>query len=172
MADNQNTPPNDQAGTGDGNTPPAATQTPPNDQAGASGDDEVITLKKSDYNNLVSQRDKANNSASATEAYVMQMAKKEEISDWLKEKQSEFPDVSIDDLMAAESEAELPKIAARTQRRIEDAVQAKLKTVQRASVPTLSPEDKAAKLAALSGKDRPDDAFEQFVGLQMTPTTK
>jgi hypothetical protein len=169
MAD-QNTPPNDQAGTGDGNqTPPAATQTPPNDQAGASGDDEFVKLKKSDYQNLVSQRDKANNDRGATDAYIMQMAKKEEISDWLNENKSDYPDLSIDDLMVAESKDDLPALAKRTQRRIEDAVQAKLKTVQRASVPTLSPADKAAKLKELSGSNRPDDAFEQFVNLQMTP---
>jgi hypothetical protein len=169
MADDQNTPPADPAGTEPAPSADPATQ-PPVDPAGASGDDETITLSKKDYKNLVAQRDKANNDRSATDAYVMQLAKKEEISDWHKEHASEYPDVTIDDLMAAESEEDLPKIAKRTQRRIEDAVQAKLKSVQRASAPSISPEERAEKLKKLSGNNRPDDAFEQMVDLRMTPT--
>lgn len=169
MADDQNTPPVDPAGTDAPDTDAPATQ-PPVDPAGASSDDETITLSKKDYKNLVSQRDKANNDRSATDAYVMQLAKKEEISDWHKENASKYPDVTIDDLMAAESEEELPKIAERTQRRIEDAVQAKLKSVQRASAPSVSPEERDQKLKKLRGNDRPNDAFEQMVDLRMTPT--
>lgn len=170
MAESPTTAPNDPAGTG-GTDVPAATQTPPQDPSAAT-EEKTVTLKESDYKNLISQRDKANNDRSATDAYVMQLAKKEEISDWHKEHASEFPDVTIDDLMAAESEDELPKIAARTQRRIEDAVQAKILSTQRASAPTISPEDRAAKLKALQGPDAPADAFEQFVGLQMTQSSK
>jgi hypothetical protein len=170
MADDQNTPPTDPAGTEPAPSVDPATQ-PPVDPAGASGD-ETITLKKADYNKLVSQRDKANNTASATEGFVMEMAKEREVSNWHKENAQEYPDVTIDDLMAAESEEDLPKIAARTQRRIEDAVQSKLKTVQRASTPSITPEERAEKLKKLQGPDRPDDAFEQMVDLRSLPTTK
>lgn len=165
MAENQGTPPNDQVGTDGGVTPPAATQTP-NDQAGASGEDETITLKKSDYQNLISQRDKANNTSAATEAWVMEQAKKQDVGDWLTENQSKYPEVSLSDLMSAESEEELPKLAERTQRRIDDAVQSKLKTLNTADAPVLTPEQRSEKLKKLSGKDKPDDAFEQMVVLQ------
>lgn len=164
MAEDQGTPPAAQAGTDDGSSnPPAATQTPPNGQDGASGGDETITLKKSDYNNLVSQRDRANNTSAATEAWVMEQAKKQDVRAFIKENKSKYPDVSVDDLMAAEDEDELPKIAERTQRRIDDAVQSKLKTLNSATAPELSPEQRAEKRKALTGKDRPNDAFEQAV---------
>lgn len=164
MAEDQGTPPNDQAGTGDGNqTPPAATQTPPNGQAGASGDDETITLSKKDYQNIISQRDKANNTSAATEAWVMEQAKKQDVRSWLKENKKDYPDVSLDDLMAAEDEDQLPTIATRTQRRIDDAVQSKLKTLNSATAPELTPEQRAEKRKALTGKNRPNDAFEQAV---------
>lgn len=165
MADDQGTPPAAPAGTGDGTqTPPAATQTPPKEPAGASGgDEETITLKKSDYNNLVSQRDRANNTSAATEAWVMEQAKKQDVRAFIKENKDKYPDVSLDDLMAAEDEEELPKIAERTQRRIDDAVQSKLKMLNSATAPELSPEQRAEKRKALTGKDRPNDAFEQAV---------
>lgn len=168
MADNPTTAPTAPAETGEPQAPPA---TPAPKEQGSATEDKTVTLSEKDYKNLVSARDKANNDNAATNAYVMEMAKKDEITDWLKENKKDYPDVSIDDLMAADSEDALPKLAAKTQRRIEDAVQARLKNVQRASAPTLSPEDRAAKLKALSSADRPDDAFEQFVGLQMTPTS-
>lgn len=164
MAEDQSTPPEAPAGTGDGNqTPPAATQTPPQEPAGASGDDETITLKKKDYNNLISQRDQAKNTSAATEAWVMEQAKKQDVRAWVKENKQKYPDVSIDDLMSAESEEELPKIAERTQRRIDDAVQSKLKTMNSATAPELTPEQRTEKRKALTGNNRPNDAFEQAV---------
>jgi hypothetical protein len=162
MADDQGTPPAAQAGT-DGQAP-AATQTPTNAPDGASGGDEkTITLKESDYKNLISQRDRANSTSAATEAWVMEQAKKQDVRAFIKENKDKYPDVSVDDLMAAEDEDQLPEIAKRTQRRIDDAVQSKLKTLNSATAPELTPEQRAEKRKALTGKDRPNDAFEQAV---------
>lgn len=164
MADNQGTAPAAPAGTGEAApTAPAATQQPTQEPSAASGGDETITLKKSDYNNLVAQRDRANNTSAATEAWVMEQAKKQDVRAFIKENKDKYPDVSVDDLMVAEDEDELPKIAEKTQRRIDDAVQSKLKTLNSATAPELTPEQRAEKRKALTGKDAPNDAFEQAV---------
>lgn len=166
MADDPKTPPQDPAGTG---TPPTATPPatqPPQDPAGAT-EEKTVTLSEKDYKKLVSQRDKANNDASATEAWVMNEAKKQDVGSWLKSNKEKYPDVSRADLMAAESEEELPALAEKMQRRIDDATQKKLLDIQKAGAPALTPEQKAEKLAKLKGNNAPNDAFEQMVNLQL-----
>jgi hypothetical protein len=166
MAEEPKTPPTDPAGTG--TPPPAAAPAtqPPKDPAGAT-EEKTVTLKESDYKNLVSQRDKNANRAEATEAWVMEQAKKQDVSAWLKTNKAKYADVSVSDLMAAESEDELPALAEKMQARIDKATQKKLLEIQNATAPSLTPEQKAEKLAKLKGNNAPSDAFEQMVDLQL-----
>jgi hypothetical protein len=172
MAEQAQTPPTAPAGTGDGaQTPPAAPQTPQG-QGGTS--DEVVTIPKKELEglqksnkDLLSQRDKNANRAEATEAWVMEQAKKQDVSAWLKSNKAKFADVSVDDLMNAESEEELPALAEKMQARIDKATQKKLLEIQTAGAPSLTPEQKAEKLAKLKGNNAPTDAFEQMVDLQL-----
>ena len=148
---------------GDPNTPPA---TPPaNNPVPPATDDEIITLKKSDYNNLISQRDRNFQSNHESEAYVATLAKREGIDNFLSEHKEDFPDVTRDDLMHLDDPDDLEAEAKRVQRRLEDAVQKKLKDVQVVGEPVLSPEDKAAKLEALK-KNPGSSSFSQMIELQ------
>jgi len=145
------TPPQDPGATDGGATPPAATN--PNGGGGAT-DDNTVTLNKEDYNNLISQRDRANNTNSETDAVVNELLKKDAINSFLTENKDKYPDVNFDDLTLADSPEELEKLAERQQKRIEDAVQKKLMDVQTTTAPVLSPQEKAQQLKQL--KDNPD----------------
>lgn len=172
--ESQQTPPNENPeGTGgqEPQTPPAATQ--PQGQSGAAtDDDEVVTLKKSDYNNLISTRDKNHERASATEAYVMQMAQKNDIQEYLSnpEVKSKFPDVEVDDLMDAESPDDFEKLAGQTQARIDKAANRRLADIQQVGAPTISPDEKSAQLKKL--KSNPgSQSFQKMLELESTPTS-
>ena len=165
----QQTPPtNEPVGTG-GDEPAAI---PPQQPKGAAtDDDEVVTLKKSDYQNLVSQRDRNHETARATELYVMEMAQKEDIKGFLSDEENakKFPDVEVEDLMGAESPEDFEKLAGQTQARIDKAAQRRIADIQKATTPVLSPEDKAEELKKL--KQKPGSAsFQRMLELQSTPT--
>lgn len=143
------TPPQDPGATG--GDEPAAT----NSQGGGGAtDDNTVTLSQEDYKNLVGQRDRANNANSETDAVVNELLKKDAINSFLTENKDKYPDVNFDDLALAESPEDLEDIAKKQQKRIEDAVQKKLMDVQTTTVPTLSPQEKAAQLKQL--RDKPD----------------
>lgn len=154
---------------GTGGNPPAAT--PPQGQPAAT-DDETVTLKKEDYNNLISQRDRANNDKGELNETVLTLAeereeriKKEMIGDFLEQNKEKFPDLTTDDLMAAGSPDELEDLATKRQRRYEDVVQEKLLKVQKTTAPILSPEEKAEELKRL--KQNPgSDSFQRALELQ------
>lgn len=148
---------------------PAAT----NPQATSTAtDDETVTIKKSDYNNLIGQRDRANNDNGELNDTVLTLAeereeriKKEMIGDFLEQNKQKFPDLTSDDLMSARSPEELETLAAQRQRRYEDVVQEKLLKVQKTDAPILSPEDRAAELKKL--KENPSKgSFGKFLELQ------
>lgn len=170
MAENQPaTPPNDPAGTGGGDpqdTPPAATQEPPKDESGATKDGEkTITLKESDYKNLISQRDKNANEASANSEFVLTLAKEREIDSFLEQNKEKFPDVQRKDLMYLDDPEMLEEAAGQMQARLDDHAQAKLKDVQTTTAPILSPEERTAQLKKLKSSDDPQ-AFEKMVELR------
>lgn len=168
MSDINPTTDGDQPVGTDGN-PPAATQ--PQGQPAAT-DEETVTLKKADYQNLVSARDRANNDKGELSDTVLTLAeereeriKSEMIGDFLEKNKEKYPDLTTDDLMAAGSPEELDTLAAKRQRRYEDVVQEKLLKVQKAGAPVLSPEDRAAELKKL--KENPDKgSFGRFLELQ------
>jgi hypothetical protein len=157
-----------QPGGTDGN-PPAAT--PPQSSTPAT-DDETVTLNKEDYNNLIAQRDRANNDKGELNETVLTLAeereeriKKEMIGDFLEQNKDKFPDLTTDDLMAAGSPDELETLATKRQRRYEDVVQEKLLKVQKTTAPVLSPEERAEELKRL--KQNPgSDSFQRALELQ------
>lgn len=151
-------------GTDDGNTPPAATP-PANPAEPPATDDDVVTLKKEDYNNLISQRDRNHQLSSESEGYVATLAKREGIDEFLTEHKIDYPDVTRDDLMHLEDPEALEAEAKRIQKRYEDVVQKKLLDVQRADTPVLSPEDRAAKLEQLK-KTPGSKSFSEMIELQ------
>lgn len=147
------------------------TATPPTSTTPAT-DDETVTLNKEDYNNLIAQRDRANNDKSELNDTVLTLAeereeriKKEMIGDFLEQNKDKFPDLTTDDLMAAGSPDELETLAAKRQRRYEDVVQEKLLKVQKTTAPILSPEERAEELKRL--KQNPgSDSFQRALELQ------
>lgn len=140
-------------------TPPAPTATPP------ATDDKTVTLSETDYKNLVAARDRSNNANSELEDSVTDILKEREIDKFLKSNAEKFPDITADDLMLANSPAELEELAAKQQRRVEDAVQKKLLDVQKATAPVLSPQERAAELKKL--KDSPGSgSFGRMLELQ------
>lgn len=160
----------DSVPTTDGNQPvetggeqPAATQ-PKSDPPAT--DDNVVTLKQEDYNNLIAQRDRANNINSDTDEIVNDLLKEREIKKFLESNQDQFPDVTYDDLMIAATPDELEEVAKTRQKRYEDVVQKKLMDVQKTTAPVLSPQERAAQLKKL--RDNPDDSsFEKMLDLQL-----
>lgn len=158
------------AGTGGSNptaTPPQGTPTAPEGSAIPEG---YELIRTEDKNNLVAARDRSNNANSDLEDSVTDILKEREINKFLKGNAEKFPDVTVDDLMLANSPEELEDIATRQQRRIEDAVQAKLLSTQKATAPVLSPQERAAELKKL--KDSPNDqSFGRMLELQESQTT-
>lgn len=145
-----------------GGEQPAATQ--PNGDSPAT-DDNAVTLNRQDYNNLIAQRDRANNTNSETDEIVNDLLKEREIKNFLESNKDQFPDVTYDDLMIAASPEELEQVAKARQKRYEDVVQKKLMDVQKTTAPVLSPQERAAQLKKLS--DNPDDSsFEKMLELQ------
>lgn len=163
------TPQDDPAGTGGSDpqgTPPAATPTPQDDPSGATKDGEkTITLKESDYKNLISQRDKNANEASANSEFMLTLAKEREIDSFLEQNKEKFPDVQRKDLMYLDDPALLEEAAGQMQARLDDHAQAKLKDVQSTTAPILTPEERSAQLKKLKSSDDPN-RFEKMVELR------
>ena len=158
------------AGTGGSNptaTPPQGTPTAPEGSAIPEG---YELIRTEDKNNLVAARDRSNNANSDLEDSVTDILKEREINKFLKGNAEKYPDVTADDLMIASSPDELEAVATKQQRRIEDAVQAKLLSTQKATAPVLSPQERAAELKKL--KDSPDkNSFGRMLELQESQTT-
>ncbi len=102
----------------------------------------------------------------ATNEYVAELAKKETIGDFLKEKVKDFPDVTLDDLMVVDDPEQLESYAGTMQRRIDDAVQKKLESSQKAGAPTQTPDERAAKLKKAKAKGD----FGSYLNAKLTPT--
>lgn len=147
------------------------TATPPANPANPTAtDDKTVTLSETDYKNLIAQRDRANNANSDLEDSVTDILKEREINKFLTSNKEKFPDVTADDLMIASSPDELEAVATKQQRRIEDAVQAKLLSTQKATAPVLSPQERAAELEKLK-KNPGSGSFGRMLELQESQTT-
>ena len=160
--------------------PAPAAPVQPEAKGAVTGDDETVTISKSEFEkmqksnkDLLSQRDRNHESARATEAQVAQMAQEKDVEKWLKdpEQQKKFPDVNIDDLMEYPLDPEqYEKVAAQTQARIDSAVNRRIASIEKASEPSISPKDKAAKLKQL--RENPGSgSFQQMLQLEQTPTS-
>lgn len=161
-----------------GNNPGATggqqpTATNPQGQPAASGEQHVPEgyelIRTEDKNNLVSARDKANQENGAQGEFLQEIAKERAVGNFLKENSADYPDVTQDDLMNvfATNEEELKTEATRMQQRYEQVAQNRLKSMEKATAPTMSPADKAARLKAL--KDNPSrSSFGEMVNLQTT----
>lgn len=164
---NPQTPPQNPAPTG-GDTPPA---TDPKGGGGAT-DDETVTLKKSDYNKLISQRDRANNTNKDQDDVIASLAqdkdyrdKVEYIDDWLESNKDKYPQVTRDDLLFISDPDQIEEAAKKRQRRYEDVIQDNLKNVQKAKLPVLSPEQREAEEKKL--KENPTKgAFGKMLSLR------
>jgi len=167
--DPKTTPEQNPAGTGGGEenpTPPAASHT--QDGQGAATEEELVSIPLKDYKALQSQRDRSNERARAVEAKVIQDMQKDDIKEYLSdpENKKKFPDVTIKDLMSAEDPEDFEQLALQTQERIDQAVQKRLADTQRATAPTLSPDEKAAKLKKLASNPS-RESLEQAISLQL-----
>lgn len=147
-------------------TPAAPEATPaPKAPVEATTDDETVTIKKSDYKNLLSGRDKAKTEAAANQDFVLELAKEREIDSFLETNKDKFSYLKREDLMHLEDPTLLQAESERLQRRFEDIIQDALLNVGQAKPAPLSEADKAKELKSLK-KNKPDDAFERMVDLQ------
>lgn len=186
MEDKTNqTPPSNPAGAPGGNqTPPAVNQQPQGN--GAATDDEKVTLLKKDFDALLKQRDTngrekgtaenraadAEERAAQNEALVNSLVVKDAVRDAIAtvEFKEKYPDVSEQDLLEAHprSDEEILKIAERMQQRYDKVKLDHAAKVQVAKPPTMSAADRDTQLKALSGPNKPKNAFQK--GLQLIRT--
>ena len=155
------------AGTGDGNTPPAATPqpnapAPVTDPAPAPAPDPNTKA-------VVSQRDKANEqlrqaqeeNASLVdrvdflESYAETAEREKAINNFLTKNAEEYPDVEFDDLAHVRNPDDLEKEAKRIQTRLQQHTQSKILEIeQNPSGPALTPEQVAAQDEELRANPR------------------
>lgn len=176
---------------GTGGTPPATQepQTPPAATPEAASIPAGMKLiKEEDYNNLISQRDKANNGAKTaeqlaaeaearaadTDALVNGMLQREAVRDFLatSDAKEKYPDVTEAELLEANptSDEQIEKFAEARQQRYEQVKQAAIKKAQRVEAPTISTQDRNQQLADLK-KNKPRGAFQQALRLTRMQTS-
>lgn len=158
--------------TGDEAPQTVAPVVPATDQAksAATGEQtESVTLSQKDYNELIAQRDRANENlkkSGGTDDLVLEMYKEKEISSFLKTNAEKYPDVEPDDLMYLDDPAQMDEAAAKMQRRVEDRAQKKLAEIQVAdNTPRLTEQQKSEQIEALKGGNAPD-RFEQMLKIR------
>ncbi len=146
---------------------PTATPTPDLGTPAPTDDDanDMVTISKKDLKALQSSRDKNFETSRQTQAAVEALMKKDYVKDFLSDPENakKFPDVEIEDLLGAEDEDDVIKLAEAEQQRVERKVQKHLSEVEIAEPPTISSKDKATKLKAL---DTPQpNAFQKFMAI-------
>lgn len=159
------TPPAEPTGTEP--TPGEATPPETNPEPVSQEGEKMITIPESSFKKLQSDSTKNFERLRNTEAWVMQEAQKQDISTFLGDaaNKEKFPDVEVDDLMGSESPEDFEKLAGQTQARIDKAAQRRLADIQKAGDPSLSPEEKSAKLKKL--KENPGSAsFQEMLSLE------
>lgn len=163
-------PPNDQQ---TGSPAPKETDTPsatpPSGGESATGDDEVVTIKKSDLNNIISARDRNAEQLrqnSAQDAFLMELAVERTVNKFLADNKDKFPDVVLDDLLHVDDPDNLEAVATRIQDSISKKVQAKLESVQLKEVPRLTEQQKTDKLNELRGDKTKRHKFGAFLRIQ------
>jgi hypothetical protein len=171
-------PTNEPAGTGAAGTegtPPAATQQPQTPPTATPQlpqlPDGYEAIRTEDKNNLISQRDKANNSSQETEMVVSALAQKDAIRDAMatSDFKDKYPDVTEADLVDANplSDEQILAIAEAKQQRYEVVKQSALQKVQIAEAPTISQADKDTKMKELAQPAK-SSRFQQALQLART----
>lgn len=170
---------NGAAGT-DGQAP-AATQTPPTPPAVTPETGNVPEgyelIRTEDKNNLVSQRDKANNSNSETDTILTGLlqeraVEKAVLTDEFKEK---YPDVTAEDVLDADpaDQDDILAIAEKKQKRYEAIKQNALKNATKIDAPPeISPEEKSQELKKLAGPNKPKNAFQRAIAIDLMKVIK
>ena len=145
-------------------TPPAApAATPPSKGSDtATGDEETITLKKADYNNLVGGRDRSNEELSGALSYIERQAQKDGIEKFLKDNGKDYPDLSYDDLSHVEDPRTLEAEAKRIQTRLQDHAQSKILEIENHRPPQETADQRATREAELA-KNPSNDAWEKVL---------
>lgn len=147
----QNTTPQNPGGTGNipGTQPPVSSPaTPPQNGGGAaSGDEETVTLKKTDYNNLIGQRDSSNNELSSAMSYIENDAREKAVNKFLTTNKEKYPDLSTEDLSHVDDPQMLETEATRLQTRLQQHAQSKILEIENHQTPRESAEDRAAREA-------------------------
>ena len=165
---------NGSAGTGEKNS--SATQTPQNPPAVTPDTfqppEGFELIRTEDKKNLVSQRDRANNGNSESDALLGALYQKDAIRDTVSNPKfkEDYPDVTMEDLLDANpsSDEEILAVAKLKQERFETIRQNALKNVQRVDgPPTISPEEKAEELKKLAGPQRPKNAFARALKIDL-----
>lgn len=145
-----------------GNTPPA---TDPQGKPSATVDNGQFQvpegyklIKEEDHKKVISSRDKSNNDLKEVKGQVFELQQKEAIRTAMatSEFKEKYPDVSFDDIVAGfpQSEEEIVSIAKAMQERFEKVKLDHVAKVQRVVTPTISAEDKEAKLEELKKPSR------------------
>lgn len=151
-------------------TPPAnpaddkGASQPPTNGAGATPDEETVTLKKKDYNNLLSQRDKANNDKQSQDAFLGEIAQERYISDFLAKNKEKYPDISAEDLKHVLDPEQMDAEAARLQDRLNSHAQAKLLEIENPTPVRETPDERNAREAELKKKPGKDTLAKVFAG--------
>jgi hypothetical protein len=140
---------------GTGGTPPTATppeQTPnsgkpagtPTDQNG-----DTVVIPKKDYNNLIAQRDRANNANGQPDEAFQQMQYDFYKTKAVDQAVKDYPDVPRDVFEASESPEQMETLAKAFQRHAEKVKQDALKDLTNVDTGTLTSEQKAERLDKL-----------------------
>ena len=159
------TPSTEQVETGGSISEPTATQ--PDASSGAVTDDEeMVTISKKDHKELIASRDRNHERARVTENWAIEQMQKEDIKDFLsdEENKKKYPNVKVDDLVSATKPEDFDEIAKQTQARIDQAIQERLGDIEKATKPTMSPEERAAiqkKLKSNPSVSSLEQAIEQ-----------
>lgn len=164
---NQQTAPQNPGGT-DGNPggqPPVdnPAATPPQKGGGsATQDDDQVTLSKEDYNNLIGQRDRSNQTVDDQNNFIESIAQERGINQFLKDNAEKYPDLSYEDLKHVDDPSQLDTEAARLQSRLEAHAQAKLLEIENHKPPQETPEQRAQREAELA-KNPSRDSHEKWL---------
>lgn len=172
------------AGTGgnQGNPDPAATPKPNEQPAATVNPSEVPVpdgyelIKTEDKRNLISARDKANNSSSETDAVVNALLQKDAVRDAMADSdfKEKYPDVTEAEILEANptSDEQIIEIAKRKQERYDKVKLDHVKKVQsRTSAPEISAADRDEKLKQLK-KPSNRSRFADALRLKRTPLIK
>jgi hypothetical protein len=171
MAD-QDTGTGDNGDLGTGGTPPAATPpdqkpidgkpaaTDPGDQSG----DDSVNLSRKDYNNLIAQRDRANNNGQQSDESLAQLQYDFYKGKAVDEAAKKFPDVPRDILETAETPEQMETLATKFQQHAEKVKQDALKDLTTVDTGQLTPEQKADKLKTLKNSGKLGEAIGVLLG--------